>query len=692
MLTEKKTKNKDNVSIAEHKNSLPGIIYPFMLPVYFVIMETAARLLIFKEILDVKFILTILFSFATGFIFSGLCSLLKNGARKGVTIGLMAVFTVVYAFLTSYHRYFGTFFSWKTSEQAGNVIQYFGQNILSAFIKSWYFILLLFVPMILFIVFYRKGFYKGHVKHARVIPSIISWSGLAVCIAGIFVFWTVGNGYGFKSDYYYYKYIQNDISQTYLRYGMITTSRIEIEQMIFGEPEENLENLLGKYDINDMSDTDEGVSESDIDYGYNELYINFDKILSENGDENIQSMVKYYESLSPTNKNKYTGMFEGKNLIFLTLESFSPAVIDKDFTPILYKMSTEGFVFNNYYVPMWTGSTEAGEYANLCGNFSYYGRALSLCAQSHQTYSLGNVFTREGYDVHAYHSNTSKFYSRHRAYPALGYSQYKTTDHGMSLPNDRYWPRSDREMAEATIDDYIDSSEPFHAYYMTISGHSNYSTIGNIMSKWHYDKLPEKYSDYTEQAKCYLAANYEVELMLEYLVKRLDEAGKLEDTVFAMAPDHYPYVLKEQSQIDLLGEDVYDGYNIYRNKFILWSASMEEPVVSDKYCTSIDIVPTLLNLFGIEYDSRLVTGTDIMSNSQGIAFFRGRFGVSWITKQGTYEAKDDVFIRSKDSTLRDDETDAYVKNINNALHLKTTFARGLLEKNYYSYFIDYLER
>ncbi len=686
----KKSVNKTDVSAGEHKSNLPGIIYPFILPLYFVIMESAARLLIFNGLFDLKFILTFLFSLATGFMFSGLCSLLKNRARKGVTIGLMAVFTVVYAFLISYHRYFGTFFSWKTTGQAGNVIKYFGENIVSAFVKSWYVCLLAFLPMILFIVFYRKSFYQKHTKRTRFIPGVISLGGMAVSLMAILIFWA-GGGFGFKSDYYYYKYIQNDISQTYYRYGIFTTSRVEIGQMIFGEPVENFDDMLGKYDINNVENMASDVSESDKDYGYNQLDIDFEKIISENDDENVQNMVKYYQSLSPTNKNKYTGMFEGKNLIFLTLESFNPAVVDPDFTPLLYKMSTEGFVFSNFYVPMWTGATEAGEYSNISGNFSYYGRALSLCSQSHQTYSLGNVFTREGYEVYAYHNNTSKFYSRNIAYPALGYENYKSTDNGMKLPNGQYWPRSDREMGEVTIDDYINSSKPFHAYYMTISGHSNYSTIGNTMSQWHYDELPEKYANYTEQAKCYLAANYEVELMLEYLVKRLDEAGKLEDTVFAMAPDHYPYVLSEQSQKDLLGDDVYDGYNIYRNKFILWSASMEEPVVSDKYCTSIDIVPTLLNLFGIDYDSRLVTGTDIMSNSLGIAFLRSSYGVSWITDQGTYEAKTKEFTRNEDSTLGDDEVEAYVENVNNALHLKTTFARGLLEKNYYSYFTDYLE-
>ena len=61
-----------------------------------------------------------------------------------------------------------------------------------------------------------------------------------------------------------------------------------------------------------------------------------------------------------------------------------------------------------------------------------------------------------------------------------------------------------------------------------------------------------------------------------------------------------------------------DNFDLYRNGLIIWSSSMEAPVKVSKPCSSIDILPTVSNLFGLEYDSRLITGKDILSDSEGL--------------------------------------------------------------------------
>ena len=69
--------------------------------------------------------------------------------------------------------------------------------------------------------------------------------------------------------------------------------------------------------------------------------------------------------MTPTEKNKYSGMFKDKNLIVITAEAFSPIAIDKELTPTLYKMYTEGFSFSNFYTPIFYVSTSDGEYVSL---------------------------------------------------------------------------------------------------------------------------------------------------------------------------------------------------------------------------------------------------------------------------------------------------------------------------------------
>ena len=62
-------------------------------------------------------------------------------------------------------------------------------------------------------------------------------------------------------------------------------------------------------------------------------------------------------------------------------------------------------------------------------------------------------------------------------------------------------------------------------------------------------------------------------------------------------------------------------FEIYENTLILWNDQMKKPVEVDKYCSSLDIAPTLSNLFGLEYDSRLMMGTDILSDQPGMVIF-----------------------------------------------------------------------
>ncbi len=210
------------------------------------------------------------------------------------------------------------------------------------------------------------------------------------------------------------------------------------------------------------------------------------------------------------------------------------------------------------------------------------------------------------------------------------------------------------------------------------------------MSSLHHKDLPEKYKNYSESLKAYLACQYEVELMLEYLVERLDQAGILDDTVFVMAPDHYPYGLKDPELSKLYGlseKNIRINFDIYKNSLIIWNSSMETPVTVDKACCASDILPTLLNLWGIDYDSRLLIGKDILSNSIGIAHVQ-IFQYDWITDEGQYYQSQKRFIPNESCTMTKDEIKTYTEEINQIVKARTGFSKQILEKDYYSYIPD----
>ena len=95
---------------------------------------------------------------------------------------------------------------------------------------------------------------------------------------------------------------------------------------------------------------------------------------------------------------------------------------------------------------------------------------------------------------------------------------------------------------------------------------------------------------------------------------------------------------------------------------------------------SSDVLPTVLNLFGIDYDSRLMTGKDILSTSSGLAIFNNR---SWVSDKGTYFANSKKFVPKE--AMEDQDT--YVKNVNAIVSNRLNIAKLIVKNNYYNYLL-----
>ena len=417
-----------------------------------------------------------------------------------------------------------------------------------------------------------------------------------------------------------------------------------------------------------------------LDTSPNILDIDF-MTLAENADKKvIKELHTYFANSVPTNKNEYTGMFEGYNLIKLTAEGFSTLALDENVTPTLYKLANSGFVFNNFYNASWWASTTDGEYAACMGlipksgfgSFRYTGKNKSSLP-----FSMGNMLTELGYATYGYHNNHQfNYYGRDLSHPNMGYI-YKGPGYGFDLR--KTWPESDLEMIEATLPDYI-NSVPFHAYYMTISGHANYTFTGNSMAARNKALVADL--NYSTEAKAYLACQAELDKAIAKLMDELDKAGLLEKTVIVLSGDHYPYALARETINELAGHEVEENFELYKSTLILWSGSMEEPIVIDKPCSAIDIMPTLCNLFGIEYDSRLYIGKDILSDTDPIVVFANR---SFITDKVMYNTKTKETIMLTDGEL----PDKYISNMQKVVNNMFKISAAIVENNYYSYIEEF---
>lgn len=404
---------------------------------------------------------------------------------------------------------------------------------------------------------------------------------------------------------------------------------------------------------------------------YNVLNIDFDKLLADDADDVTHQMDAYFKSRKPDAKNEYTGLFEGKNLIYITAESFASFAADPEITPTLYRMIHEGFYFTNFYTPYWEVSTTDGEYVNCVGLIPKSGTySLKDAVKNYLPFTLGNQFRKLGYKTMAFHNYLGSYYDRNITHPHLGY-QFVSMGDGYRKTDK--WPDSDLEMMQETIKDYIDEDK-FHVYYMTISGHLPYNFWANAMAIKNKD-LVENLPYKEEAVKAFFACNIELDRALAFLLEELNKRGKAEDTVIVLAADHYPYGLELAQHRMLMKSHVDVTFELYRNSLILFNPS-QEPCQVDKICSNMDIVPTLSNLFGLEYDSRLLMGHDIFSDTPPFVVLKS---ANVITDKLKYRSDTNTAVTLDGQSVSDEEA----AKVRKQLQDEVRYSALMLDKDYY---------
>ena len=398
--------------------------------------------------------------------------------------------------------------------------------------------------------------------------------------------------------------------------------------------------------------------------------LDFAALAQEETDSTMRTLYSYMAAQTPALENEYTGLFKGKNLIFITAEAFNYAVIDPELMPTLHRLTTEGIEFTNYYEPLWTGCTSGGELVNLSG--LAMNCEMNTYSRQKPFNTIGAQLQKEGYFSRAYHNNIYTFYDRHKTHVNLGYDEFIGMSNGMEDGVKDVWPQSDLEMFDFTVPQYIDQ-QPFSIYYMTVSGHCRYNQLGNAQSKKNWDLV--QHLPYSDGVKAYFACNLELEKGLASLVKQLEDAGIADDTVIVMAPDHYPYGLGKawglphDGLAELYGVEKYDLFQRDKNTLIIWSGCLEDMDLKiDAPVCSVDILPTLSNLFGVTYDSRMSVGRDVLGREEAISLWPD---YSWVTELGSYTATGRKFTPFEGAEI----PEGYVERINSIVTNKVKFSR-----------------
>lgn len=579
-----------------------------------------------------------------------------------------------------FNHFLGVYASIQINSQASAVTSYIGD-----FIKSfkWYFYLLA-IPFILLLIYYifidKKvdlDIPKKKVTMTRITINIFKF--LIIVFVCLLYFFTL------KLDFMQTK-LQTATSLELFKkpdnpslvvgdFGYIGFSILDIKEYFFpGKDQE----ITIEYNPNNV-ELNPKPNENEEDKYHSQISIDneiFKSIIENETNNKYNNLNKYFISNRTTSTNEYTNKFKNKNLIVIMVESGSNIMLNEEYYPNLAKIYNEGWSFKNYYSPRNSCSTINNELSGMTGLYSIYNTCTGSIYEDNTYFeSIFNLFKNKGYQTDSYHDHDEFYYDRKTIHKNMGSETFYNAKDMKLIYTGSEWA-SDAEMMEYYLKqlDKKDDDKPFMSWITTVTSHQYYRTSSKYY-KQYKDLFPE---DLADDVRVYMTRLKVVDEAIGILLDGLEERGLLEDTVIALFCDHYPYAIKTSNLEEVLDYDLDEDNNMDQVPFVIYNKGMDKKEF-DEYTSYINLTPTLANLFGIEYDSRIYLGTDIFSKEyENVVIFADG---SWKNEIGYYSAS----TKKMNYYTEKEYTEEEILAINKEIELKLNMSSAAIKNNYFSY-------
>ncbi len=361
------------------------------------------------------------------------------------------------------------------------------------------------------------------------------------------------------------------------------------------------------------------------EYSVRDFYVTFLKAKDKIDPEEMSFLEEMYDTKTPHVQNQYTGLFEGKNVIFLQLEGIDSWLLNETDMPTLYSMRNNSFVFDNHYSYYnGGGSTFNSELAVTTGLLTpvSYNRNPYSFNKNYFPDTLPKLFKEKGYTANAFHMNTGEYYMRELNYLNWGYDNYYSLmdDGGYEDGNLSFHLDSELVQNKVFYDKLFKQDKPFMHYIITYTPHTPFSLesrTGRLLSEKQFGKDADIPFMSEEETARFFAG--ETDNMIKLLLEGLEANGLIDDTVIVAFADHYLYTLNDKTVLDEY--KITSNNLINRTPFLIWSNNMNDRYV-EKVNSQLDILPTVLNLFGIKYTEEYYIGKDVLDvDYNGYVFF-----------------------------------------------------------------------
>jgi len=630
----------------------------------FFLIELLFRILSNQPILSFGFVRLLLFTTVSALIMSVILSYLSE---KQANIGLLVVvwfFSIYSLAQLGIKNYLGNYFSWSIIRNTiGGVAGYAGDFL--RYLKPGYFLTL--VPaVILTLMILTKLFVIPKRK-----PRWPVWAATVILTVAMH-FVSVGSLYLFNN--------QTALHKAYTLYNSPVLSELAMTEVGLGTFLWRDMTLVFK-DIEDeiIINPDPDVKPID-DKSRKTKTTLWESISISETNNRIKKIDDYLLSKPVTPRNDYTGVFEGKNLIYVMVEAMDLVAIDERLTPTLFRLTQEGWYFDNYYAQVHSCATGESEFVSMvslipsttvCTPNSYYRNDFSP--------ALMNLFKKAGYSTNSYHSYSDRFYPRSELHLKYGSEKFYN-DNDLDIKKLLGWP-SDINLFEESMKVILKQEKPFVSFIITAAMHLPYdidSTLGNR----YLTEVKAVYPDYPIEIQRYLSKSMDFDKAVEKMIKTLDAAGELDDTVLIFFADHHPLRINSSYFINATQQvDRRKGMNIDLSPLIIYNPKLT-PKVHSMPASTMDLAPTIANLFDLEFDPRFYMGVDLFSDAKKIVIFANG---SWKTAKGEYSAPRGRFTPyNEDYTYTDEE----ISEINQIVRNQFAVSEEIYKTNYFKYRLE----
>lgn len=581
-------------------------------------------------------------------------------------------------FQIGFNNFIGVYASVNTKSQLGAVKDYI-IDFFASFKGTYY---LAFIPFILLIIYYLfldKLTEKRIDKRFPLKTNIMFEPGIRT-ITSILVLTFTGFLYYTSLDA---SFMQNKLqtisnkelfaypsiaSTTINQFGVLGFGFLDIKSTMVEAPSKVIYTVFE----NNGKDNSNTESKREIDDTI------LDEIIKNEKNTTLNNINNYIKNKDITDYNSHTGMFEGKNVIVIMMESTNDIIINKDLYPNFYKLYSEGISFKNNYSPRNSCATGNNEFSGMTGLYTIQNNCTANIF-SNNTYftSIFNIFKNAGYRATSMHDYTEQYYVRNIIHKNLGSeAYYNANDLNIKYYNEYKNWASDEDFMNAAMDITLNdtSDKPFMLWLTTVSGHQPYKVSSVEGDK--YLSITEG-TDYSMEVRRYMSKLKTFDNGLGILLDKLKASGKLDDTVIVMYGDHYPYGLKNKDISSVLTYDL-DDYEVERVPMVIYNSTIKSEVV-EKYSSYVNLTPTLANLFNLDYDPRYYMGTDVFSDDylNMVAFADG----SWKNADVYYNASSGSI---KYYTSNEYTTDELIR-INNIVTNRMQISESIIRNNYFNY-------